>query len=36
MAYGAVAWGYHPLDALKAKDAAEYFTKPKEIGEKLR
>ena len=35
MAYGAVAWGYHPLKALQAQGTAEYFTKPKEIGEKL-
>jgi phosphoglycolate phosphatase len=35
MAYGAVAWGYHSLQALRAQKAAEYFIQPREIGEKL-
>jgi phosphoglycolate phosphatase len=35
MAYGAVAWGYHSLQSLRAQKAEEYFKKPKEIGDKL-
>ena len=35
MAYGAVAWGYHPLDMLRSQSSAEYFTQPSEIGRKL-
>jgi phosphoglycolate phosphatase len=35
MAYGAVAWGCHRLETLRAQGAAEFFTEPREIGEKL-
>jgi phosphoglycolate phosphatase len=35
LAYGAVAWGCHPLEALRAQGAAEYFKEPREIGDKL-
>lgn len=35
MAYGAVAWGYHSLQTLRAQKAEEYFQKPREIGQKL-
>jgi phosphoglycolate phosphatase len=35
MAYGAVAWGCHRLETLRAQGAAEFFTEPKEIGHKL-
>ena len=36
MAYGAVSWGYHSLDMLRELAPAEIFTKPADIGEKLR
>lgn len=35
MAYGAVGWGYHSLEALRAHGAAEFFDTPAEIGKKL-
>lgn len=35
MAYGAVGWGYHPLERLRAQGAAEFFDTPAEIGIKL-
>jgi phosphoglycolate phosphatase len=35
MAYGAVGWGCHRLETLRAQDAAEFFNEPKEIGEKI-
>lgn len=35
MAYGAVAWGYHPLETLRALAPEEVFAQPAEIGEKL-
>lgn len=34
MAYGAVAWGYHPIEMLRPH-AAEVFLKPREIARKL-
>jgi phosphoglycolate phosphatase len=34
MAYGAVAWGYHPIETLRSH-AAEVFHGPCEIGERL-
>jgi phosphoglycolate phosphatase len=35
MAYGAVAWGCHRLETLRAAGAAEFFSEPKQIGAKL-
>jgi phosphoglycolate phosphatase len=35
MAYGAIGWGYHTLETLRAQDAEEYFTEPRQIGGKL-
>ena len=35
MAYGAVAWGYHRIETLKAQNPTEVFLKPAEIGERL-
>jgi phosphoglycolate phosphatase len=35
MAYGAVAWGVHNLETLRAHNAAEFFNEPKEIAEKI-
>jgi phosphoglycolate phosphatase len=35
MAFGAVGWGHNSLEALRAAGADEYFTSPREIGEKL-
>jgi phosphoglycolate phosphatase len=35
LAYGAVAWGCHRLEILRAQAAAEFFSQPKEIGLKL-
>jgi phosphoglycolate phosphatase len=35
MAYGAVAWGYHALETLRAQGAAEFFDTPADIGRKL-
>lgn len=35
MAYGAVGWGYHALETLRAQGAAEFFDTPAEIGRKL-
>lgn len=34
MAYGAVAWGYHPIETLRSH-AAEVFLEPREIAGKL-
>jgi phosphoglycolate phosphatase-like HAD superfamily hydrolase len=34
MAYGAVAWGYHPIETLRSH-AAEVFLEPCEIAGKL-
>jgi phosphoglycolate phosphatase len=35
MAYGAVAWGCHRLETLRAAGAAEFFSEPRHIGAKL-
>jgi phosphoglycolate phosphatase len=35
LAYGAVAWGCHRLETLRAQGAAEFFNEPREIGEKV-
>lgn len=35
MAYGAVGWGYHALETLRAQSAAEFFDTPSDIGGKL-
>ncbi len=35
MAYGAVGWGYHALETLRAQGAAEFFDTPADIGRKL-
>lgn len=35
MAYGAVGWGYHSLETLRAHGAAEFFDTPSQIGVKL-
>lgn len=35
MAYGAVGWGYHALETLRAQGAAEFFDTPSQIGVKL-
>jgi phosphoglycolate phosphatase len=35
MDYGAVAWGYHRIETLRAQGPAEVFLQPAEIGERL-
>jgi phosphoglycolate phosphatase len=35
LTFGAVGWGHHSLETLRAQDADEYFAEPRQIGEKL-